>query len=239
MDFDQLFKRHKRAVLFYSGGKDSLACLLLLQPWWHAIDVVWVDTANQFPEVYDHMEKVRGMVPHFTVLKSDTLAYARENGFPVDVVPTRYTAMGQFIYGYKPLRLCSRFDCCAANIWKPMEDYMRLVKPTCVIRGDRSSERVMAPEKAEGIEFVFPIADWTTEQVQTYIQKAPFGLYQERHELPEGSSLDCMTCMAYNVEHDCRMEYLKKHHPALFESAEAFFKDYKNAVKEEMAELGE
>ncbi len=237
MDIADIFKRHKRATLFYSGGKDSLACLLLLANWWHQIDVVWVDTGNQFPELQDHMERVRGLVPHFITLRSDALAYSRENGFPVDVVPTRYTVMGQFIYGPTKLRVCSRFDCCRHNIWRPMEDYIRLTKPTCIIRGDRASERVKGPERIEGIESVFPLWDWTTEQVMEAIKKASFGLFQERHLLPEGSSLDCMTCMAYNVEHECRMKYLKEHHPVIYEGAVDFFRDYKAAVMAEMAEL--
>ena len=239
MGLSEVFQRHKRATFFYSGGKDSLACLLLLRPWWPQLDVVWVDTGNQFPEVYEHMEKVQKLVPCFTVLHSDTLSYAKEHGFPVDVVPTRYTAMGQFIYGLKKLRVCSRFDCCRNNIWKPMEDYLRLTRPTCVIRGDRSSERMKAPEHDEGMEFVFPLWDWTTEQVMAVVHADTNGFCQTRHSLPEGSSLDCMTCMAYNVEHACRMEYLKQQHPELYKGAVEFFKDYKNAVREEMAELGD
>ena len=45
--------------------------------------------------------------------------------------------------------------------------------------------------------------------------------------------------MAYNVEHESRMEYLKKHHSLIYKGAVEFFKDYKNAVNEEMAELGD
>ena len=236
---EEIFSRHSRVSLMYSGGKDSLACLLLLQPYWDRTDVVWVNTGNQFPEVIAHMERVKALVPHFTELKSDTSSYWKVHGFPVDVVPTRHTNMGQFIYGQTPLRVCSRFDCCSCNLWKPMEDYFRLVQPSCVIRGDRGSERVEGPKRFGSMEFEFPIFDWTTEQVMNFIRNEPFGLYQDRHELPEGSSLDCMTCMAYNVEHKARMEYLKTHHPGLYSQAKGFFKIYKAAVAEEMKELGE
>ena len=223
----------------YSGGKDSLACLLLLKPYWDRIDVVWVNTGNQFPEVLDHMERVRRLVPHFVELKSDTPNFQRVNGFPVDVVATRHTATGHYIYGATPIRVCSRFDCCGANIWKPMADYFRLVRPTCVIRGDRGQERAEGLRSADGIAFEFPIFDWTTEQVLNFVRSAPDGLYQERHELPEGSSLDCMTCMAYNDEHASRMAYLKKHHPKLHDFAKKFFLDYSRSVAEEMMKLTE
>lgn len=239
MNIEEIFSRHERAVLMYSGGKDSLACLMLLRPWLDKVDVVWVDTGNQFPEVVSHMKTVQALVPHFITLHSDTPSYWRENGFPVDVVPTRHTAVGQYIFGSTPLRVCSRFDCCRNNIWKPMEDYLRLAKPTCVIRGDRSSERVKGMTFADGIEFVFPLFDWSTEQVIEAVRKAPSGLYQPRHELAEGSSLDCMTCMAYNSEHAERMKYLEVFHPEMHRAAKKFFRAYKAAVESEMNELGD
>ena len=114
--FEEIFQRHEEVILFYSGGKDSLALLLLLKPYWNRVNVVWVDTGNQFPEVIEHMGKVMSMVPHFTTLKGNQPEYFQQNGFPVDVVPTRFTPMGKFIYGETPITVCSRFDCCTTNI---------------------------------------------------------------------------------------------------------------------------
>lgn len=236
---DDIFARHDRAMLMYSGGKDSLACLLLLQPYWSRVEVVWVNTGNQFPEVVSHMAAVKALVPHFTELHSDTQSYAAANGFPVDVVPTSCTSVGHMIYGRQPIKVCNRFDCCQHNLWKPAVDYYRLARPTCVIRGDRSSERVKGQERYLGIEFAFPLWEMTTEEVKAIVRKAPFGLYQPRHELPDGSSLDCMTCMAYNVEHASRMHYLKTYHPDLWASTEAFFKAYKAALAKDLKGLGE
>ena len=237
MDIRKIFERHKRAVLMYSGGKDSLACLLLLRGYWNRLDVVWVNTGNQFPEVVEHMEAVRSLVPHFTELKSDTSSYLKVNGFPVDVVPTRHTATGHYIYGATPLKVCSRFDCCGTNIWKPMADYLTMTKPTCVIRGDRGSERERGLESADGIEFAFPIFDWSAKRVLDFISSFGGALFQERHKLPEGSSLDCMTCTAYNCEHASRMRYLRERHPHIYREAVRFFKDYTSAVAAEMSEL--
>ena len=237
MTAEEIFNRHARAMLMYSGGKDSLACLLTLRPYWDRLEVVWVDTGNQFPEVVEHMKTVRALVPHFTVLHGNTPAFFAVHGAPVDVVPTRYSAMGQYIYGPTTIKVCNRFDCCGANIWKPMADYIALTRPTCVIRGDRSSERVKGLTEAEGVEYAFPIFDWTTEQVMEVVRNAPDVLYQERHELPEGSSLDCMTCTAYWCEHPSRMKYLKAKYPELYEATEAFFQKYKAAVAAEMLKL--
>lgn len=234
---DRIFNQHKEVVLFYSGGKDSLALLLLLRPYWDRVNVVWVDTGNQFPEVIEHMEKVKALVPRFTTLKGDTPGFLKENGFPVDVVPTRYTACGSFIFGPAKIRLCGRFECCNANIWTPMMSYMQAVKPTCVLRGDRSSERAKGPGEGMGIEFEFPLWDWTDEQVWKFIKEEGGDLLQARHLMRHGTSLDCMTCMAYSEEIPERQEYLKNHHPELYELNKRFFKDYQEAVYSELKKI--
>ena len=230
-------------MFFYSGGKDSLATLLLSRAQWldGDFEVVFVDTGNHFPETYAHMEKVKRLVKNFTVLHSNCQKWQGENGNPVDVVPTSYDKTGRFIYGAGGVQVpyVSRWDCCRANIWTPMAEYITLTRPDFVIRGDRGEERELAPKEAEGIRMLFPIFDWSCEKVQEFIAKeAPrFGLLEKRHMLPEGSSLDCMTCTAYNVEHKCRMAYLKEHHPAIYEANTLFFEQYKCAVFNDLKEL--
>ncbi|WP_289077494.1 phosphoadenosine phosphosulfate reductase family protein [uncultured Parasutterella sp.] len=232
-----IFQRHEEVILFYSGGKDSLALLLRLKPYWNRVNVVWVDTGNQFPEVIEHMGKVMSMVPHFTTLRGNIPEYFLKNGFPVDVVPTRYTRFGQFAFGEKPLTVCSRFDCCNANIWAPMRAYLAAVKPTCVLRADRQTERIKGPENEDGIEFVFPIWEWTDEQVWRYLQGEAGDLLQERHCMKHGTSLDCQTCMAYNEEIPERLTYLKKEHPALYEKTVRFYESYKAVVVNEIKKI--
>ena len=232
----EIFKRHKEAVLFYSGGKDSLCCLLLMRPYWDRLNVVWVDTGNQFPEVYEHMAKIKTLVPHFTTLRSNVPKYLYENGFPVDVVPTGATVEGQRSFGKTKVTVCSRFDCCRNNIWEPMARYFCAVRPTCVIRGDRGEERLEGPREFDGIEFAFPIFNWTVDQVLSVVHQAP-EMWHPRLAMSEGSSLDCMSCMAYNSEHKSRMEYLRTHHPQLHRINVEFFRDYKAEVARELADL--
>lgn len=234
---DEIFQRHREVILFYSGGKDSLALLLLLKPFWDRVEVVWVDTGNQFPEVLEHMEKVKKKVPHFTTIKGHTPEYFLENGFPVDVVPTRHTNLGHFVFGQTPLTVCSRFDCCEANIWGPMRTYMALKKPTCVLRADRSIEREKGPESAAGIEFCFPIWRWTDNQVWEFLRLEAGELLQDRHFMKYGTSLDCQTCMAYGEEIPERLEYLKKRHPELYERVVHFYRVYKDAVTRELDKI--
>ncbi len=235
----EIFQKYENVVLFYSGGKDSLACLLLAEPWWDRLTVVTVDTGEQFPEVRDHMAKVKALVPHFVTLRSDVQAYHKEHGLPVDVVPTRNTSLGDMLWGNAGVRCCSRFDCCKANIWDPMQKFFELHRPDCVIRGDRSKERLMGGRRWENVHFEFPIFDWTTEKVHAFLRNDAHGLVEERHFLSDSSSLDCMWCTGYFNEQRVRMGYLRKHHPYLAEQYVRFYRDYKHAVAKEMASMEE
>ena len=230
-----------KKLLWYSGGKDSLAVLLLYRQFWYKDDfhVAWVDTGNQFPEVYDHMKKVSELV-NLHVIHSNTANWQFANGRPVDLLPTSKDRTGHYIYGtnhYSPY--VSRWECCKANIWEPMAKFMELMRPETVFRGDRKEERAEGATEAEGIKLVLPIFNWTVEQVQDLIEsEAPaYGLLQERHKLKEGSSLDCMTCTAYNCEHKERMRYLKEFHPGLYEANQVFFERYKEDIFHEMKEI--
>ena len=231
-----------RTLLWYSGGKDSLAVLLLNKARWQDEDfhVAWVDTGNQFPEVYEHMDTVKSLVRSFRLIRSNTAAWQFKNGHPVDLVPTSKDATGRYIYGGDArMPYVSRWQCCKANMWDPMAKFMELFRPEEVLRGDRGEERAEGAKEAEGIKLSFPIFNWTTEQVQAFIEaQAPkYGLLQMRHKLKEGSSLDCMTCTAYNCEHKERMNYLKEHHPELYKANRVFFERYLEDVFHEMKEI--
>lgn len=235
----EIFKKHNRVVLFYSGGKDSLALLLLLRPFWDKVDVVWVDTGNQFPEVLEHMEKVKGLVPRFTTLRGHLPGYFIQNGFPVDVVPENCTSFGQACFGEQPIKCVSRFQCCSVNMWEPMIEYVRATKPTCALRADRKTERLKGPSSLEGAEMVFPLWDWTDEQVWKYLQKNAGDLLEERHCMAYRTSLDCQICMGYFRGTSERLDYLKKHHPELHKKTVRFFKAYKAVVADEMKKIKE
>lgn len=233
---DDIFKTHKRVVFFYSGGKDSLAVLMLLKNHLEKVDVVWINPGAPFPEVVEHMKKVRDFVPHFTEVRSDVMSFINDHGHPVDVVDTRRTTFGNFAFGPTDYKVCSRFDCCGHNMWRPMAQYIVEHGVDCVIRADRGEERAKGLEHAEGVDFVFPIFDWNLERVQAFVRNAPEGLYELRHELTHGSSLDCRWCTAYNSDWPCRKAYLRGKDPLLLEYLEAFRREYYGTLIKELVE---
>ena len=56
-DLTKLFNRHQKAVLAFSGGKDSLVCLHLCRDYRDKIDVCWVNTGAMLPHMAAFIRK--------------------------------------------------------------------------------------------------------------------------------------------------------------------------------------
>lgn len=188
-------------ALQFSGGKDSLAILHMFRDQLENIVVTWVNTGAAYPEVQRQMAKVAKKVPHFLVVRGNQPENIRKNGYPSDVVPINYTPSGRyFVKKAEDFRIQSAFDCCAANMWDPLERTMKLMGIKRVIRGQRADEQYKNPIVRDGtiingIEYVLPLETWTAEQVFKYLN-------DNEIELPsyysnEVTSHDCWNCTAY------------------------------------------
>ena len=49
-------RSYNQPILMFSGGKDSLLCLLKLKEYLDVINVVWVNTGKNIPEVEAYKE---------------------------------------------------------------------------------------------------------------------------------------------------------------------------------------
>lgn len=211
---DTTYARHKRAALMFSGGKDSLAVLELARPHWGNTAVVWVDTGAQLPEIHALMDKFAAELPYLFIVKSNQPAQVLEFGHPVDVLPVWYSQLGQAIGGAKGIKMQSWMDCCKANVWTPSYEFVKSLGVTALLRGQRADERFTAPTRSgevhDGIELVYPIQDWTHDNVLEYL--TGLGHTEERLQLGH-SSLDCWDCTAFVGETADRLAYLRAHHP--------------------------
>lgn len=235
---DELFSRHQKVALSFSGGKESLVCLDLLRPWWDRLTVYWMNPGNPFPETVAQMERVRAMVPHFKEVAGRQREIIELDGWPSDLVPDRYTSEGNAYFGKTPFKVQSRLQCCIrARMW-PLYQAMQSDGVTCCIRGKRYDDDDQTGLKSgfvteHGIELVFPIFDWTTDEVFAYlddhgIDRPPF--YKHAHRFQ-----DCMDCTAfwdYGIA-----GYLKAEHPVAFREFERRMRFIKQVVTEQMSEL--
>lgn len=200
-------------ILHYSGGIDSTACLWLLRERWDEMTVLWCDTGAAYEETHALMDRVAKLVPHFDVVKSNQPVDIEHNGFPADIVPQRLTKVGRLIHATQGPIFRSYLECCAHNIWFPLMQRTVELGANVVYRGQRSSCKRKAPITTgtvdeQGIEYVFPIEDWTRIEARTYVRNNCSDLIGNYYSQGEDSSHDCWDCTAYLDDNVNRIRHL-------------------------------
>lgn len=211
LSLQHVIDRHKNIALQLSGGRDSIACLYLMRPYWDRLTVYWCDTGAAYPETVALMQKIRDAVPSFAVIEGQQPQVIAQHGIPTDILPASATPMGVNGSG-KGALMQDRYTCCLRSIMLPLHQRMLDDGITLIIRGQKTADRlksiVRSGETHDGIEYLFPIEDWDTAQVMAYLTEhgAPIPrFYQMLNSAP-----DCMTCSAYWEEGAAG--YLKRYH---------------------------
>lgn len=239
---ESFYKLHQKVALLFSGGKDSLALLYLAKPWWDRTYVVWVNTQCNFPEMHRFMEHIQRMVPHFIEVKSNTLKFINTYGFPSDVVVSEQ-ADGAVFAGEGTPQMCSKFECCQHNLWRPIWEFMKSTDATGFLKGQKYTDHLRAPwvDKFnigdKKLELAYPIADWSDEDVRRYLACQSVEI-DERLRLSH-SSLDCWCCTAYWDQLKERLKYMERHHPDKAVYVKSVVARIQDAVKGELTKLGE
>lgn len=222
--------RHQRIALQLSGGKDSVACLYLLREHMDRITVYWLNTGDAAPETRTVIEACKAITPRFIEVNSDVVTWRDTHGWPSDVVPTQCTAGAVLASAQSPLRFVDRYLCCQHNMMVPLHQRMIDDGITLIIRGQRIDEAYKSPVRngdvVDGFEFLFPIEDWTAEQVVDYLgkERAPI------HDIYQfgDSGMDCLHCTAW---WDHRREgFLQDRHP----QALKFYRDAREIIHAEV-----
>jgi phosphoadenosine phosphosulfate reductase len=206
--------RHDKIALQVSGGKDSLALLYLLMPWWKRLCVYWLNTGDAYPEMIERMARIRAEVPYFREINGCQPEIVAADGWPSDVVPHQHTTLGNLVFGATSFKVQSRLDCCWRALMLPLHQALVADGVTLAIRGKRADEADKTGLQSgyideNGIELLFPILDWSADEVFAFladndIEAPPF--YSHAN-----SSLDCMSCTAW-LEHK-NGAYLAAHYP--------------------------
>lgn len=212
-EIEQAFARHERVGFQFSGGRDSLAALYFLRPYWERMTVYHTDAGEQFPETKALVDRVAAEIPRFVRIPGLLHETRRLRGFPSDIVPTDNTPVGLMVSG-AAVKIIDRYECCFHSVMYPMHQKMLEDGITLIVRGQRDSDYVRPPmrsgEQDGGVEVLYPIQAWNDEQVLAYLDRigvkpAPF--YAEGLR----TTPECMTCTAW--WDDRRAAYLKRHHP--------------------------
>lgn len=209
---ESAFWRHDRIGFQFSGGRDSVAALYLLRPYWDRMTVYHLDTGDQYPELKAVVEQVRKDVP-ITVIHSNSPAYRESVAWPSDVVPVDNSLTGRLISGQEQA-LVSRYECCFANLMAPMHGRMLADGVKLIIRGSRDEDYAVPPTRSgdfkDGIEVLYPVQSWSTADVDDYVAEhgLPNAAYYA-HGAAHGP--ECMGCTAWMD--DNRVNFLERFYP--------------------------
>ena len=237
-DVHRMIEQHEKCALLFSGGKDSLACLHLLRPFWPKLFVVWVNTQAVLPEQLNFMASVAKLVPHFVEVDSNQPEHLALFGLPSDVVPLRSTLLGTQITQARPVNgvlVQSSVECCTANLWYPAAIALQKLGATLVITGQRNDDKrkslALHGAQAGGLTYCYPVRDWTAKQTVDFLTLIDVALpayyTMGRH------SLDCWSCTAYLDESAGRMRYLRENYPDKFQAVKSGIMAVLDAVKAE------
>lgn len=225
-----IIERHERIALQFSGGKDSLACLYLMRSYWDRLTVYWLNTGAAFPETVALADQVRAMVPHFVEIAGDQPGVIAQHGIPSDIVPVNHTPIGIMAGASAGPLIQDRYSCCFKTIMVPIYERMVADGITLIIRGQKNADHLKGTLRSghveNGVEYLFPIEDWTARQVLDYLreQDAQIPRFYEVMD----SAPDCMTCSAY--WETGAAAYLKRYHYPVYELVQQRLDVIKDAV---------
>ena len=226
---------HELAVLQFSGGKDSLACLHLMRPWWDKIIVMWVNTGDAFPETIEQMRQVKALVPRFQEISSNQRLHIYDEGWPSDIITVSATLFGRLVEGHRGPIVQGWPRCCGANIWAPMMRAVRASGATLIIQGTRESDPRRSPDSnAPGLQYHYPVWDWSTGKVLEYLRLE--GLLPEHYD-ETATGLDCQHCTAFLNENADKMRYLARHHPAVSVEVQRRIKTIRDLALADLAHI--
>jgi phosphoadenosine phosphosulfate reductase len=211
MPHSKTIESHERIALQLSGGRDSIACLYLMRPYWDRLTVYWLNTGAAYPETVALMKQISDMVPNFAVIEGNQPRVIDQFGIPSDIVPVSATPIGVEVAGGGVI-IQDRYSCCFRSKMLPMHERMIADGITLIIRGQKNADRLKATVRSgdieHGIEYLFPIEDWDSRKVMRFLsdEGAPIPRFYEMLD----AMPDCMTCSAWWEEGAAK--YLKRYH---------------------------
>ena len=217
-------------VLALSGGKDSMAVLHLMR---HELAcAIFADTGFSYPEQHAMVAYAETLLPVHRVVV-DRAKNHREHGLPADVVPVEWTTLGQAMTKPKPTLIQPSSCCCYANIAQPMHEEAKRLGATHIVLGQRNDETHRATsqngEVIDGLNRLYPIRDWTREQVLQYLATK---MEIPAHYALTQSSLDCYDCTAFYTASRDRVAWMKDRYPDYYRA----YAEKNNAVLDAVQE---
>jgi 3'-phosphoadenosine 5'-phosphosulfate sulfotransferase (PAPS reductase)/FAD synthetase len=176
----EVFAQHDAAVLWVSGGKDSLTLTHLCQPWKDRIVLLHNAVDTGFAGVWENLSACATDWGYPYLLRTEPRmtfeAYVAQYGWPVEVVPTSMDGVIPTPYQGEH-RVSSWWFCTTQRQLLPLIQRTQAMGATAILTGSRGSD---APLFATGGPVVDgrdqygwmrynPLHAWPTEAIWTYV----------------------------------------------------------------------
>ncbi len=235
--------RHERVMLQFSGGRDSLATLELCKPWWDKIFVVYCNPGDEFPETTEVINAVKKLPINFIEAAPEVKQpeSIEEYGLPSDLIPLRNTYDYSWLTGMKMTGVAIQhsMSCCGRLLFEPLQEAVKKLDVTLIIRGQRLSELMVSPVRSgdviDGIEYLMPLEDYKESDVFRFLKDSRITI-PEYYEFLDHSP-DCMTCTAFLGQSKDKVTYLRSFHPATYEIVAERLKTIKASIDAEYQHL--
>tara|TARA_R110000868_G_scaffold238912_3_gene493431 strand:- start:4410 stop:5156 length:747 start_codon:yes stop_codon:yes gene_type:complete len=217
MDINNIFARHKQIAFQLSGGKDSVAALFLLRPYWDQMVVYFCNSGDMKPELTSVVARLSTMLSRFVVVPGRVFSTHQEFGLPSDLVPFTSSYASHVHNAGSTLLLQDRVSCCFRSIMAPLHERMLHDSITMIIRGQKNNDVLKGCFKSgdvvDGIEFFYPVENWTDDECFDFCNHHGFDM-RSVYSTGIPHSGDCITCTAWLGED--RAHYVRKHAPEKF-----------------------